>query len=521
MVKRVDFLVLGSGIAGLSAAIEASHAGNVLILSKDKAEESNTEYAQGGIAAALSDEDKVSFHFRDTLKAGDGLCDPDAVHILVGEGPGFVMRMIQWGTKFDQEKTKLMFTREAAHSRKRVLHAGGDSTGKEIVRALVAKAKTLESITLKPFWFAADLIIDDGGRVIGATYIDEKSGEHGIILASAVILATGGAGRVYSNTTNPDLATGDGIAAAALIGAELQDMEFVQFHPTVLKHEGAPRFLLTEAIRGEGGLLRNIDGKRFMDEYDPREELAPRDVVSRAIIKEMKKTGAASVFLDLTEITEVDVSERFPQVYQNCMVHNLDLKKDMIPVSPAAHYFIGGVRSDIHGCTSLEGLFTAGEVSCTGVHGANRLASNSLLEGLVFGIRAGRSAVDYVLLERLPEDKKIDVKTKPVSERSPEWISSMKQKVQSLMWENVGIMRTPEAMNEALTFFKDNYEEFSNLYGSRELIELRNIFICGLFTTYSALRRKESRGTHYREDFPEKLKKREHSIVKIDDIIKN
>jgi len=518
--EYADFLVIGSGIAGLSAAITASRAGTVVIFSKDEPRESNTEYAQGGIAAALSDEDEVSFHFRDTLEAGDGLCDSDAVHILVGEGPGMVNRLIEWGTEFDKEMTKLVFTREAAHSRRRVLHAGGDSTGKEIVRALLVKASSIENITIKPFHFTTDLLCDKSERVIGAEYINENTKETGKILASAVILASGGAGRVYRETTNPELATGDGIAAAARAGAVLQDMEFVQFHPTSLHLAGAPRFLLTEAIRGEGGLLLNIHGKRFMDSYHPKAELAPRDIVSRAIIKEMEKTGSTNVYLDVTHLKDLNLQERFPQVFQNCMYYGLDIRKDYIPVAPAAHYYIGGVRTDILGRSSLSGLFAAGETACTGVHGANRLASNSLLEGLVFGIRSGRSAVDYFLLNRLDAGEKKRTDLVNGAESDNETLKKMKTDVQDVMWENVGIVRYPERMEKALTFFKANYRKYLSLCGTRGSVEVKNLFLTGFFTAYASYQRKESRGAHYRVDFPEKNEERVHSYLELSELEK-
>lgn len=519
--KYADFLVIGSGIAGLSAAITASRAGSVLIFSKDEARESNTEYAQGGIAAALSDEDQVSFHFRDTLEAGDGLCDSDAVHILVGEGPGMVNRLMEWGTEFDKEATKLVFTREAAHSKRRVLHSGGDSTGKEIVRALLKKASSIKNIKLESFHFTTDLLLSDSGRIVGAAYIDEKSGKKGKIYASAVILASGGAGRVYRETTNPELATGDGIACAARAGAVLQDMEFVQFHPTSLHLAGAPRFLLTEAIRGEGGILLNVSHKRFMDKYSPKAELAPRDVVSRAIIREMEETGSQFVYLDVTHLRNINLPERFPQVFRNCMFYNLDIRKDYIPVAPAAHYYIGGVRTDILGRSSLNGLFAAGETACTGVHGANRLASNSLLEGLVFGIRAGRSAVDYFLLNKLDSDASGEMPPQKNTNKSDKDLKKMKADVQEVMWENVGIIRSPEKMQKALDFFKSNYPEYMSLSGSRTAVEVKNIFLNGFFTAFAAFQRKESRGAHFRSDYPQRNEERTHSYFELTDLEKH
>jgi L-aspartate oxidase len=369
-----------------------------------------------------------------------------------------------------------------------------------------------------PFRFATELLQDEQGRVVGAKYLDEKTGKTETIIASAVILATGGAGQVYRETTNPALATGDGMALAALAGAIMQDMEFVQFHPTSLYLAGAPRFLLTEAIRGEGGLLLNIDGKRFMDSYHEKAELAPRDIVSRAIISEMEKTNSTNVFLDLTQIKNLDVRERFPQVYKNCIYYNLDIKKDWIPAAPAAHYYIGGVKTDINGATSLEGLYAAGEVACTGVHGANRLASNSLLEGLVFGIRAGRSAVDYVLLSRLEENPAFILKKDEANSLGIDDIRNISESIKSIMWNKVGIVRKPETLEQALDFFRSNYDTYSSLAGSRKAFELRNIFLIGLFTTFAAINRKESRGTHYRTDCPERNEQRQHSFFTIKDI---
>src|SRR5882724_12008424 len=384
---ETDFLVIGAGVAGLRAAVELAPAGRVVVLAKREVTDSATQYAQGGIAAALGDEDEIGLHLQDTLNAGDGLCDQGAVKVLVEEGPERIEELIQWGTEFDRDGTKLAFGREGAHSRNRILHAHGDSTGREILRALYAKAKTLPSISVFEFEFSTDLLTADG-RVCGVRLITEK-GEEGAIAASAVLLATGGVGQLYRNTTNPRVATGDGVAMAHRAGAEASDMEFIQFHPTALYLKNAPRFLLSEALRGEGAYLRNSELLRFMPKYY---ELAPRDVVARAIVHELEVSRMKDpvVYLDLTHLDEAHVKARFPRIHATCLQFNIDIATDLIPIRPAAHYSMGGVRTDLDARTSVAGLYAAGEVASTGVHGANRLASNSLLEGLVFGARGGK-----------------------------------------------------------------------------------------------------------------------------------
>ncbi len=394
--QQTDFIVIGAGVAGLRAAIGLASAGRVLVLAKKEVSESNTQYAQGGIAVALSDEDEIGLHLQDTLTAGDGLCNVAAATVLVEEGPVRIEELMAWGTEFDRAGTKLAFTREGAHSRSRVLHAHGDSTGREIGRALWEKAKTLKHISLSEFEFTTDLIIEDG-CVTGVSLIDDKGAIRNVH-AKAVLLATGGLGCVYSNTTNPDVATGDGMAMAFRAGAEIGDMEFVQFHPTALYLKGAPRFLLSEALRGEGAYLRNGELDRFMHKYHPQGELAPRDVVARAIAHELEinRSNDPEVFLDMTHLRKKHLDQRFPRIYETCLKYNLDITSDLIPIRPAAHYAMGGVRTDLDGRTSIDGLYAAGEVACTGVHGANRLASNSLLEGLVFGARAAHAMHDDV-----------------------------------------------------------------------------------------------------------------------------
>src|SRR5499427_11088071 len=347
--SECDFLVIGAGVAGLRAAIELAHAGRVVVLAKREVTNSNTHYAQGGIAAALSDEDEVSLHLQDTLVAGDGLCNVDAVRVLVEEGPGRIEELIEWGTQFDRNGTKLAFTREGAHSRNRILHAHGDSTGREILRALYAKAKTLHNISVLEFEFSTDLDVENG-KVSGVHLLD-AAGEHRHMSASAVLLATGGLGQIYRNTTNPSVATGDGVAMAHRVGAEIGDMEFVQFHPTALYLKKAPRFLLSEALRGEGAVLRNAELDRFMAKYHEMGELAPRDVVARAIAHELEVTRMKDpvVYLDMTHLKEEHIKSRFPRIYATCLEHNVDLTIDQVPIRPAAHYLMDPARPAIEG----------------------------------------------------------------------------------------------------------------------------------------------------------------------------
>ncbi|MEJ7615986.1 MAG: L-aspartate oxidase [Pyrinomonadaceae bacterium] len=384
MSLSTDFIVIGSGIAGLRAARDRRGGARVTVLTKDRTTESNTEYAQGGIAVALSDDDEIALHEKDTLKAGAGLCDRRAVHILVDDGPRYIQELIDWGAEFDREAGRLVFTQEAAHSRRRILHANGDSTGRELVRALLARARSEAKITFLAHAATESLVVEDE-RCAGVRYLDPLVRAPRELRARAVVLASGGAGQLFLHTTNPEVATGDGMAMAYAAGAELADMEFVQFHPTALALEGAPRFLLSEAMRGEGGVLRNAAGSRFMPHYHERAELAPRDIVSRSIVAEMARTAERAVYLDMTALDARFLRHRFPKIYETCLRYALDITRDPLPVSPAAHYFMGGVRTDLTGRTTLAGLYAAGEVACTGVHGANRLASNSLLEGLVFG----------------------------------------------------------------------------------------------------------------------------------------
>jgi L-aspartate oxidase len=499
--EYVDFLVIGSGVAGLRAAIELAPYGKVLIATKDVPKESSTEYAQGGIAVALSDEDEVGIHFDDTLKAGDGLCREDAVRVLVEEGPERIMELISWGAEFDREGTRLAFTREAAHSKNRVLHAQGDSTGRELERVLLTKVRTYRSVKKYPFSFTIDLMVREG-ECHGAYMV--KNGKLISLFAGVTILATGGAGQIYARTTNPAVATGDGMAIAFRAGAVLDDMEFVQFHPTSLYMPGAPNFLLSEAMRGEGALLRNIRRELFMKAYHPAAELAPRDIVSRAIISEMVRTTSAHVYLDLTHLEKEFVKKRFPRIYETCRTYHIDITEDLIPVSPAAHYIMGGIRTDLDGATTIRGLYAAGEVACTGVHGANRLASNSLLEGLVFGARAGAAAAGYHTKKQ--ENKSVRGDEYPLPPERPNFSTSgldeIRTSLKMLMWEKVGIIRCAESLSAAQTRLSQWLPMMSTCSMKREEQELKNMVTVACLITDAAVKRKGSIGAHYRSDYP-------------------
>ncbi|GBE41387.1 L-aspartate oxidase [bacterium BMS3Bbin09] len=503
--KAVDFLVIGGGVAGLRAAIELSSEGSVLVLTKDKSTESNTGYAQGGIAVALSDEDEVRIHYDDTIKAGNGLCNEESARIMVEEGPQYILELISWGAEFDKEESKLSFTQEAAHTRRRILHSHGDSTGKEIDRALISKARSFNSISRYDFSFTLDLIIEDG-ICVGASVL--RKGEVINIYAKAIILATGGAGQIFSRTTNPMISTGDGIAIAYRAGALVKDIEFIQFHPTTLFAPGAPPFLLSEAMRGEGALLKNIHGECFMTEYHEMLELAPRDTVTRAIVSEMVKTSTNHVFLDLKHLDKNFAKKRFPLIYKTCLQYDIDITEDMIPVSPAAHYIMGGVSTNLHGETTIKGLFAAGEVACTGIHGANRLASNSLLEGLVFGARAGKRAIEYASGR---EKQKITGGTGHLNDdkvREPETedfeLEKIRSSLRQVMWKKAGIIRCNKSLSEAAKWLRHKEHVLETPLLNRRVFELKNMLTTANLIVASALLRKGSLGAHYRSDFIEK-----------------
>ncbi len=505
MSLETDFIVIGSGVAGLRAAIELAGSGaSVTVLTKDKASESNTEYAQGGVAVVLSDDDNAELHEDDTLIAGAGLCDPQAVETLVTEGPKYIKQLIEWGGEFDREGGKLVMGKEAAHSRRRILHAHGDSTGAEFVRALIERAGAENTINLTPFANTESLIVSDD-RCIGVRFLDPILRAPREIYAKAVIMCTGGVGQLYLHTTNPAVATGDGMAMAYFAGAEMADMEFVQFHPTALNLENAPRFLLTEAMRGEGGILKNKYGERFMPRYDERAELAPRDIVSRSIVAEMRRTGTRTVFLDMTALDDDFLKHRFPKIYETCKLYGLDIAKDMLPVSPASHYCMGGIRTDLWGRSTLPGLYAAGEVTCTGVHGANRLASNSLLEGLVFGARAGAAAAADSGEWRV-ECREIKTDQSKFSTLNSQLSTAVRKRVKRIMWERVGILRDGDSLVRAL-------REFDQIAAGNLSASSRNFVTLAKLVATAALWREESRGGHFRTDFPEQREEwRLHSI---------
>lgn len=518
MTSQVDYLVMGAGVAGLRAAVELARHGDVLVVTKESLSESNTHYAQGGIAVAMEGDEDVALHFKDTVAAGDGLVYKPAAQALVAEGPVRVAELIEWGAAFDEEGGELLRTREGAHSLPRILHANGDATGAEISRSLVAFARVHKRIRFAEWTTVTGLAAADG-RAMGADLLDRENRVERVS-ARAVLIAAGGAGQVYSDTTNPAVATGDGIALAAEAGAELADMEFYQFHPTALSLPGVPRFLLSEALRGEGAYLRNDRGERFMERYHPLLELAPRDVVARAITRE--GMGAAPgetriVHLDMRHIKTLDLHQRFPGISAFLARQGLDLGADLIPVRPAAHYLMGGIKTDLAGRTNLRGLYAAGEAACTGVHGANRLASNSLLEGLVFGARAAQS----MLADALPSEP-MDAppaNCAPLSAEEEKNLEVLIANLQHAMWAYAGLLREEATLREGFAAQQACAQGLAELAGagkgSRRLAEAQAMSRVAQAILASALARTESRGAHYRNDYPKRDDEnfRKHSVV--------
>ncbi|NNN06123.1 MAG: L-aspartate oxidase [Elusimicrobia bacterium] len=515
--RRTEFLVLGSGIAGLLSALKLSRLGRVTLVTKKEAAESNTNYAQGGIAAVISALDSFESHVKDTLIAGAGLCDEAVVRLTVSEAPARVRELQELGVRFSEREAAVDLGLEAGHSHRRILHAG-DITGREIERALVAAVRRAKAVTIVEDHLAVDLLLDRAGACRGAYVMDRVSGRIAPFVADATVLATGGAGKVYLYTSNPDIATGDGMAMAWRAGARMADMEFVQFHPTCLFHPLAKSFLLSEALRGEGGKLRLKNGQRFMPGYDKRAELAPRDVVARAIDAEMKRTGDECVFLDMTHHPRKFLKARFPNIYEKVLGFGIDMATTPIPVVPAAHFFCGGVATDVWGRTSVPRLFAVGETARTGLHGANRLASNSLLEGCVFAHR---------LAEHLSDAR---VRTRPAPFKAAPWrhgkaatsdeavvVSQNWDEVRRLMWNYVGIVRTDKRLARALARMEMLNREIAEYYWSTvptpDIVELRNIADVATLVIRGALARKESRGLHYTLNYPKKNDRLRRPII--------
>jgi len=536
--SQVDFLVMGAGVAGLRAAVELARHGDVLVVTKESVAESNTHYAQGGIAVAMEGDQDIALHLEDTVNAGDGLVYRPAAQALVAEGPVRVAELIEWGANFDRaggaEGGELLRTREGAHSLARILHANGDATGAEISRSLAVFALAHKRIHFAEWTTVTGLVVADG-RVIGADLLNCERRPQRIlerVSARSVLIAAGGAGQVYSETTNPAVATGDGIALAAQAGAPtdrsssvgweagaaLADMEFYQFHPTAFSLAGAPRFLLSEALRGEGAILLNDRGERFMDRYHPLLELAPRDVVARAITREGMGSAPGEfrvVHLDMRSVKGIDLHHRFPGISAFLAKYGLDLGRDLIPVRPAAHYLMGGIKTDLFGRTTLPGLYAAGEAACTGVHGANRLASNSLLEGLVFGARAAQSMLDDGLVLQTADS--LQSTPTPLTSAEEVKLEEIIARLQASMWAYAGLLREESTLRQGFAAQEACAADLARLgqgKRSRRLAEAQAMSRVAHAILASALARTESRGAHFRNDFPRRDDQnfRKHSV---------
>ena len=526
-----DFVVVGTGVSGLSFALEASKHGSVAVITKRASENSNTAWAQGGICCVADDEDSFESHIADTVDAGAGLCDHDVVKTIVESAPSAIEKMVNIGVQFDKNSLgKYELGKEGGHSHRRVLHSK-DTTGKEISAKLICSAKESENIEIFEHHFAIDVITTEKlgasgtNEVAGIYVLNESTGEILTFRSDKVVLCTGGCGRVYLYTTNPNIATGDGLAMAYRAGAEISNMEFIQFHPTCLYHHELKNFLISEAVRGEGGKLIGKDGNEFMHKYDPRGSLAPRDIVARAIDHEIKKTGQPCVYVDIRHKSREYIEERFPNIYKTCLSVNIDPAIDPIPVVPAAHYQCGGVKTDVDGKTSINGLYAIGEVACTGLHGANRLASNSLLEGAVMAFRAVEK-INTENKKNRPKNKNLII---------PDWTSGEAEdvdelvviyhnwdEIRRLMWDYVSIVRTNKRLKRAATRLLNLRKEVQEFYWNfkicSELLELRNLVDTASLVVNCAQRRKESRGLHYTLDFPDTMDSKEahNTITKFD-----
>ncbi|HCG76515.1 MAG: L-aspartate oxidase [bacterium (Candidatus Ratteibacteria) CG_4_9_14_3_um_filter_41_21] len=513
--SRIDVLIVGSGVAGLSSGLAACLRNRVLIIAKNKARENASFNAQGGIAVALPRKgDSWRLHFNDTIRCGEGLSDKSAVELLVREGPKQIKELIKKGANFDRTKGRINFTKEGAHSKSRIVHAKGDATGREIEEVLLREVRKNSNITIREDLFVIDLLHQEG-KVFGAIVFDCLQKRIKAIISKKVILATGGAGQLYQETTNTSVSTGDGLALAYRAGASLSNLEFIQFHPTALYLAGTPRFLISESVRGEGAILVNQRKTPFMSHYHKLADLAPRDIVSRAILDEMKKTKSNCVYLDLSSLNKEFIKQRFPHIRRVCSDYGLDITRDLIPVRPAAHYLMGGIKTDLVGRTDVENLYACGETAETGVHGANRLASNSLLECLVFGYRCGEDAGKIV---------KQGWSSPPVISFSGRWkerkhfdLSDLERSLRVLMWRNVGIKREKNGLEKALQKIRF-WQEYALKILFKEIRgwEAQNMLIDSFLITGSALKREESRGAHFRLDFP----KRDDKKWKRDSIVK-
>jgi L-aspartate oxidase len=511
-MKQYDYVIVGSGIAGLYTALLAKKQGSVLIITKGSIDDCNTKYAQGGIAAAIGKNDSPETHFKDTIAAGDGLCNIEAVRILVNEAPVRIADLIDFGVPFDTVDGKISLTLEAAHSAPRILHAGGDATG-EHMEVTLSKRSRSSKIQMLEDYLATEIMVEKG-IVKGVKALDCRTGSIEQFDCRYLILATGGAGQLYKFNTNSDVATGDGVTLAFNAGAEIIDMEFFQFHPTTLHLPGVTPFLISEAVRGEGGVLRNVDGQRFMPKYAPEADLAPRDVVARSIVYEAKRTGSDRAFLDVTHLPPYVITTRFPHIYRFCLDHGLDITKGPIPVAPAAHYMMGGIKTNSWGETNIAGLFAVGETACAGVHGANRLASNSLLEAVVFGKRIITRTTKGTKAEASSnstqgEEQRHSLSQRRVAETVPPPSHSV---LQELLWDKVGIIRHKKGLTEAADVLA-SWQKSLPKPTDRPSYELNNLVVTGRLVTEAALLREESRGAHFRSDFPRTLPQWQRHII--------
>jgi L-aspartate oxidase len=506
-----DYIIVGSGIAGLYTALLAREQGSVLVITKGSIEDCNTRHAQGGIAAAIGRDDSPDLHYQDTIAAGDGLCDEEAVRILVDEAPARIAELVNFGVPFDTLNGRIALTLEAAHSVPRILHAGGDATG-EHIEVTLSRCVRAARIPVLEDSQAAEILVEKNS-VAGIKVLDCHTGATEIFECRSLILATGGAGQLFKFNTNSDIATGDGIALAFKVKAEITDMEFFQFHPTALHLPGVTPFLISEAVRGEGGILHNAEGRRFMPDYTPQGDLAPRDVVARSILYEMKKTGSDWVYLDVTQLSPNVITTRFPHIYRFCLDHGLDITKEPVPVAPAAHYMMGGIKTNSWGETNVSGLFATGETACTGVHGANRLASNSMLEVVVFSKRImertakGSDTGTSATRKRQEVHHKLSKRKVTHKARAPSFAS-----LQQLIWNHVGVIRDADGLSRAADTLA-TWQHKLPPPTDRPSHELHNLVLTGRLVTEAALRREESRGAHFRTDFPQTITEWQRHIV--------